>query len=98
MLHDIQYMQTAEGDANKVDDLAINNAGWDLPGLATKVGLTFRKRLGLIFNPKLDMLTKDETHLVGDQAMTLATTQEPYRSLFGKYNVNILDYKSNPRY
>ena len=51
MLHDIQYMQYAGIDnVDDIDDLAIAHADYDLPGIATKIGLTLRKLLKWKFN------------------------------------------------
>lgn len=86
MLHDIQYLQYAGiDDVNFADDLAIKQVDYDLPGLATKLGLTIRKLLNLPFNTTKFPIP--DTRIMGSLLMNIAKKQ--YADLFQKYNVDI---------
>ncbi len=93
MLHDIQYLQLAGASKQQIshsDDLAMSNAGNDLAGIATKIGLTARKILGLRFDTPITDKSYTVTNKIGD--MLMHKVKKDYKPLFNKYNVNINDY------
>jgi len=93
LLHDVQYLQ-AHGNSVKTyiaDWKAINQAPWDLQGLAMKTGLFARSYFDLPFNTKATTL-KEESVRVGDLLMERLKTDPKYTNIFRKYNIDISQY------
>ncbi len=88
MLHDIQYLQySGIKNVDEIDDLAIKLSDYDLPGIATKIGLTLRKALGLTFN-KHKRLSDPDARILGSELMNFVKTNPIYAQLFQKYNID----------
>lgn len=90
LLHDIKYLQTAGEPSNQWhwDKQAIRDSSLDLPGIATTIGLTTRKVLGLTFNKPLKNYTSQQTQQLGNRALLYVKTHQPYKSLFRKYDID----------
>jgi len=89
MLHDIQYMQYAgasEKDIEHADNLAMGNSDNSTAGIATKIGLSTRKVLGIRFDKPLDGVTVETTQLIGNKLMNYV--KDNYSQLFNQYNIN----------
>lgn len=94
LLHDIDYMRTAGNPKaqNAADLRAIKNAGRDLAGLATTIGLGSRSLLGLEFNQASEGDTIEHTRRAGNQALHYVLTDPQYKQYFQDYNIDPLDY------
>jgi hypothetical protein len=79
-------------DQWKYDKLAIQNSEFDLPGLATGLGLSLRQVFGLNFNTATQGYTNQQTQQEGDQLMHIVRTDPQYSQLFSKYNVDQSEY------
>lgn len=76
LLHDIDYMSYINADL--ADDKAISLSDYSLAGIATSVGLTLRKMLGLRFNSPspIGMILKQYMHV-----------DEGFRNILLKYGL-----------
>lgn len=94
MLHDIDYLRNAglRKGADLADELAIRNADYSSPGIATKVGLTVRKALGLNFNKAMSGYTDEQTRKLGALLMNHVFVTPPYKGLFDIYGIKKSDY------
>jgi hypothetical protein len=92
MLHDIDYLRFAEDQASTIaaDIKAIKNADFDMPGIATKIGLYLRMKLfSNKFNKRLSGMTVQQTHLLGEQLLLLARSDPKYQQTFKKFGVEL---------
>lgn len=85
-------MQYADMDnVDDLDNLAIQNSDNDLPGIATKIGLTLRKMFALKFNKARNMSTA-KARLIGNALMQIVKSDKSYSELFHLYNVDARMY------
>jgi hypothetical protein len=92
MLHDIDYLRFAENDilTQMADRKAISNAGFDLPGIATKIGLTIRKNFfNESFNKRLPGKTVQETHQIGQDLLEAVRQNPKFVKRFKDFNVEL---------
>lgn len=94
MLHDIDYLRNAGlvTGASLADYVAIYNADYSLPGIATKLGLTIRNAFGFNFNKNIDGYTDEQTRKIGVMLMHYVMNTYPYAGLFAIYGVRMSDY------
>lgn len=81
LFHDLDYLHNH--DQTESDDRAIKATPYDLPGIATKIGLSLRKALGLKFNNKSEDFQAYDLYKLA---------KENNKDLIEKYNIDMSPY------
>jgi len=92
MLHDIDYLRFAENRVLTIlaDEKAIANAQFDLPGIATKIGLTIRKTLfPNSFNKRINGMTVTQTRQLGEYLLARVRKDSRFVKTFEKFGVEL---------
>lgn len=88
MLHDIEY--SGKTNPTQSDFRAIKNSGWDISGIATKVGLIARNVLDTVVPGSVFKFNSD---VKGRELMMQFVLSDPnFYALFEKYDINPIDY------
>jgi hypothetical protein len=87
LVHDIEYLIYNSENVDLIDDTAIQNADWTLPGITTKAGLTFRKFTGWEFNKALPGKSVDETTLIGNSLKYIVTEDPSWKAALQGYSL-----------
>jgi len=93
MIHDVEYLRWAGApDRIALSDLAaIKNADWDLPGLATKLGLELRLITGIPFDSGN---TSDQK--LGEFLQLYIARDKFWQHVFRQYNLAWTDMSQFP--